>query len=215
MSTRNGDDPHADQPVYRTGADLDGARAAMVLIHGRGASAEDILGLAGEWRRQDVAYLAPQAAGGTWYPHRFLAPLPANEPYLTSALRAVQSVVRLIESYALPADRIVLLGFSQGACLAAEYAARNAQRYGGVVVLSGGLIGPPGTPRDYPGSLDATPAFFGCSDVDPHIPQSNVDASAEVFSRLGAAVDKRIYPGMSHTVNQDELDAVGAMLDAL
>ncbi len=215
MSTKNGDDPHAEQPVYRTGAALDTARAAMVLIHGRGASAEDILGLAGELKRPQLAYLAPQAAGNTWYPHRFVAPLAANEPYLSSALRAVHSVVQLIENSAISADRIVLLGFSQGACLAAEYAARNTRRYGGVAVLSGGLIGPPETPRDYAGSLDGTPVFLGCSDVDPHIPQALVDASAEVFERLGAAVDKRIYPGMSHTVNRDELDAVRAILDGL
>jgi len=215
MSTHNTNDPHAGQPVLRSGAAPDTARAAMVLIHGRGASAEDILGLADELGRPDVAYLAPQAAGHTWYPQRFLAPLAANEPYLSSALRAVHRVVKEIEGFDIPVHRIVLLGFSQGACLAAEYAARNAQRYGGVAVLSGGLIGPPDTPREYPGSFAATPVFLGCSDVDPHIPQASVDAAAEVFRRLQASVDKRIYPGMGHTVNRDELEAVRAILDGV
>jgi predicted esterase len=112
----------------------------------------------------------------------------------------------------MPAERIVLLGFSQGACLSLEFAARNARRFGGVVALSGGLIGPPGTPRDYSGDFAGTPAFLGCSDVDPHIPKERVDESAEVLRRMGAQVTERIYPGMGHTVNEDELDFVRQLL---
>jgi len=183
----------------------------MILVHGRGASAEDMLGLARELPFDDVSYLAPQAAGHTWYPHSFLAPLDANEPGLGSALRVVS---RLIDSLNVESPRIALLGFSQGACLALEYAARHARRYAGVFGLSGGLIGPPGTPRDYEGSFNGTPVLLGCSDVDPHIPLERVRESADVFRRLRATVDERIYEGMGHTVNDDEIAAIGRALAA-
>ena len=176
-----------------------------IFIHGRGASAEDILGLAPELGTDDVAYLAPQAAGHTWYPYSFLSPIPQNEPGITSALGVV---ARLVESTGLGAERVVILGFSQGACLALEFAARNPRRYAAVVALSGGLIGPPGTPRDYLGSMENTPVFIGCSDIDAHIPVERIRESAEVFRRMEAVVDERIYPGMGHTINEDELSRV-------
>lgn len=207
--------PHSGQPVLAAGEPLETARAAAVFVHGRGASAASILGLAAEFDAPGVAFLAPQAAGSTWYPNSFLAPLEANQPWLDSALEMVGAVLGRLEAAGFASSRVLLLGFSQGACLALEYAARNARRYGGVVGLSGGLIGPDGTPRDYAGSLDGTPVFLGCSDVDPHIPEPRVRHSADVLARLGADVDMRLYPGMGHTVNQDELDRVQEMLDAL
>ena len=161
---------------------------------------------------QDVAFLAPQAAGNTWYPYSFLTPMERNEPWLTSALTTVGRLIASLESGSVPADRIAVMGFSQGACLALEYAARNARRYAAVIGLSGGLIGPPGTPRNYAGSLDGTPVFLGCSDIDQHIPIERVHESSEVFRKLGAHVDERIYPGMGHTVNTDELVAVRTLL---
>ena len=179
----------------------------MILAHGRGASAADIMTVAAEVRFPGVAYLAPQAAGNAWYPNPFTAPLEANEPYLSSALGVLESQLARAEA-SLPVERIVLLGFSQGACLTLEFAARNARRYGGVVALSGGLIGPDGTPRDYPGTFDGTPAFLGCSDVDPHIRKDRVLEAREVFERMGALVTMRLYPGMGHTVNEDELAEV-------
>ena len=207
--------PHSGQPVLAAGEPLETARAAAVFVHGRGASAASILGLAAEFDAPGVAFLAPQAAGSTWYPNSFLAPLEANQPWLDSALEMVGAVLGRLEAAGFDSSRVLLLGFSQGACLALEYAARNARRYGGVVGLSGGLIGPDGTPRDYAGSLDGTPVFLGCSDVDPHIPEPRVRHSADVLARLGADVDMRLYPGMGHTVNQDELNRVQEMLGAL
>ncbi|HEV2108218.1 MAG TPA: alpha/beta fold hydrolase [Thermomicrobiales bacterium] len=205
-------DPHGDQPVVKAGVPVERATGAIVALHGRGSSAEDILGLAAALDPGGFAYLAPQAAGHTWYPNRFTAPRSSNEPFLSSALGAVAATVARATVAGIPHERIVLLGFSQGACLAIEYAARHARRWGGVIVLSGGLIGPPGTPRDYPGSFAGTPIFLGCSDVDAHIPVERVHESAEVVQRMGGDVDKRIYPGMGHTVNQDEVEAVRALL---
>ena len=205
----------AEIQVLAAGTPLAEARGAVVLIHGRGASAESILSLAGELRTEGLALLAPQAAGGSWYPHSFLMPLDQNEPHLSAALATVGATLAELEAAGIPAGRTVLLGFSQGACLATEYAARNARRYGGVVALSGGLIGPDGTPRDYPGSLDGTPTFLGCSDVDFHIHLARVEESGAIMRGLGGAVDLRIYPGMGHTVNRDELDAVRAILDGV
>lgn len=194
------------------GAPLDTARGAVILLHGRGGMAEDMLTLAEAFAQHDIAYLALQAPGRTWYPRSFLAPIAQNEPDLSHSLTAVGEAVRALKTAGLPAERIALVGFSQGACLALEFAARNAERFGGVAALSGGLIGPSRTPRDYQGSLAGTPAFVGCSDVDSHIPLERVNESAAVLQRLGANVTKRIYPGMGHTIIDDEVRAIQAML---
>ncbi|MDX1746720.1 MAG: dienelactone hydrolase family protein, partial [Halobacteriales archaeon] len=174
-----------------------------------------ILDIAGEFDRPDAAYLAPQAARNTWYPQSFMAETTANEPWLSSALAAVDRTVNRVTAAGIPHDRTVLLGFSQGACLASEYVARNARRYGGLVVLSGGLIGPPGTPRDYEGSLADTPVFIGCSDRDPHIPIERVHETTRVLTDLGADVQEEIYPNMGHGVSPEELDHDVALVDAV
>ena len=207
-------DPHADQPVVWRGFDPSNARLVVVLVHGRGASAEAIFTLAEQFEVPDVAYVAPEAADRTWYPYSFLAPMEQNEPKLSSALHLLEGLVDDVMRRGIPSNRIALVGFSQGACLALEFTARHAQRYAAIAGLSGGLIGPPGTPRDYAGTFAQTPVFLGCSDVDAHVPAERVHESAAVFTRLGAAVDERIYPGMGHTVNRDELDAVRALLSA-
>jgi predicted esterase len=206
---------HAGQPVLATGQPLKEAEAAMVLLHGRGGGARDIMALAGHWAKPGFAFLAPEAAGNTWYPYSFLAPLDRNEPELSSALSAVGGVLEQVEAAGVPLERTIVLGFSQGACLALEFAARNARRYGGVVGLSGGLVGPDGTPRTYPGSLAGTPVFLGCSDIDPHIPKERVTESARVLQDLGAAVTARIYPNLGHIVNQDEINFVRSLMDSV
>jgi predicted esterase len=187
----------------------------MIMIHGRGAAAEDILTLVPELDQPGFAYLAPQAAGGTWYPYPFTAPLASNEPYLSSALARVGEVLAQVGAAGIPPERTVLLGFSQGACLTLEWVARHAQRYGGVAGLSGGLIGPDDTPRDYPGTLDDTPIFLGCSDVDFHIRKERVEHSAQVLHGLGGLVTVRLYPNMGHTVNMDEIAFVRRMMAAV
>lgn len=205
-------DPHGAERVAHLGAPLGEARAAMILVHGRGASAESILDLARVLLQPGYAFLAPQAHGNQWYPNRFMAPIPSNEPGISSGLRKIDTVLADLARAGIPAERVILLGFSQGACLTLEFAARHARRYGGVVGLSGGLIGPDGTPRDYPGSLDGTPVFLGCSDVDSHIPEPRVRESGAILQHLGAHVDLRIYPGMGHTVVEDEIEAVRGMM---
>ena len=197
--------PHQGLPVLTAGESLASARAAMILVHGRGASAADILMLAGELPQPGFAYLAPEAANHAWYPNSFLVPLASNEPYLTSALAVIASLLEQANSAGIPAERTVIAGFSQGACLSLEFVARHARRYGGVIALSGGLIGPDGTPRDYAGSLAGTPVFLGCSDIDPHIPRERVLLSAEVLRALGGQVTAKLYPRMGHTINRDEL----------
>ncbi len=205
-------DPHAGGRVLRQGPTIEDARLAIILVHGRGGSAEDMLGLADELRTTDVAFLAPQAAGHTWYPYSFLAPIEQNEPGLSSALAVLAALVDELAREGMPSERVALAGFSQGACLALEFAARHARRYAAVIGLSGGLIGPPGTPRTYTGSFAATPTFLGCSDIDAHIPVERVHETGKIYRQLGAAVDERIYPKMGHTINRDELDAVRALL---
>src|SRR5215207_5816899 len=205
--------PHGGQRVLMGGAPLDGAKGGLIAIHGRGGGAEDIIALAREVAPQSVTILAPQAAGNTWYPYRFLEPTERNEPYLSSALRIVADLITQLGDRGIPPERIALLGFSQGACLALEAAARNPRRYAGVIGFSGGLIGPPGTSFDYAGSLDRTPVFIGSSDVDPHIPKERIEESAVALDRLGAAVDVRLYPGMGHTVNLEELEAARSLLE--
>ena len=174
-------DPHRGQPVLTAGAPLDRAKGAILMVHGRGATAEDILSLALELRHTDFAYLAPQAAGNAWYPYRFMESIERNEPWLSSALAKLASILSQISAAGIAPEQTLILGFSQGACLSLEFGARHARRYGGLVGLSGGLIGPDDTPRDYPGSLSGTPVFLGCSDVDPHIPKQRVDETAAVL----------------------------------
>lgn len=207
--------PHQGQPILLTGESLGDSKAAMLMLHGRGATAEDILSLSGEFDQPGFTYLAPQAAENTWYPNRFTAPIEANEPWLTSALEAVEYVFSQIVDAGIPPERILLLGFSQGACLTLEYAARNARRFGGIVGLSGGLIGPEDMQREYSGSLAGTPVFLGCSTGDFHIPRQRVDHAAEVLRALGGEVTKHLYPDLGHAINQDEIDFVRGMMKLL
>jgi predicted esterase len=207
--------PHDAQPVLRAGRPVGSGRAAMIMIHGRNAGPENILELARLIPHPEYSFLAPSAAGGTWYPLSFMAETARNEPGLSSGLAVIRQLVGSIEAGGVPRRRIILLGFSQGACLSSEFAVRNPSRFGGVVALSGGLIGPPGTVWNYPGSFEGTPVFLGCSDVDSHIPKARVDESAAVFSGMGATVTERIYPGMGHQVNEDELEFVREMMEAV
>jgi phospholipase/carboxylesterase len=207
--------PHQDQPVATAGASLESATAAVILVHGRGASARSILGMAEEFDYDDVAYLAPQAAGSTWYPQSFLAPVERNEPGRSSGLEVIGDLVADAEDADVPRERVLVSGFSQGACLASEFVARNPTRYGGLAALSGGLIGESIDRADYAGDLEGTPAFLGCSDVDPHIPEERVHETAAVLEDLGSDVMTRIYEGMGHTVNEDELGHVDEMIGAL
>jgi len=213
IETRKG--PHQGQPVLLAGEPLARARAAMLMVHGRGATAESILTLAQELAQPGFAYAAPQAANNTWYPQSFLAPIERNEPGLSSGLSAIAEVLAQLSAAGISPGRTLLLGFSQGACLSLEFVARHARRFGGVAGLSGGLIGPDGTPRNYSGSLDGTPVFLGCSDVDFHIPKERVHHTAEVLRRLGGNVTERLYPNMGHTINQDEIDFVREMMAEL
>ena len=207
--------PHQGQPLLVAGESLEKAQAAMIMVHGRGASAEDILGLSVDLKQPGFVYLAPQAAGYSWYPNSFLAPIASNEPGLSSGQAVIASILEQLAASGIPAERTVLLGFSQGACLSLEFVARNARRYGGVAGLSGALIGPDDTPRNYAGSLTGTPVFLGCSDVDFHIPKKRVLQAAEVLQRIGGIVTTRLYPRMGHTVNRDELRFVQGMMEKL
>jgi predicted esterase len=181
-------------------------KAAIILLHGRGGSAEDILGLREELGFPDATYLAPEAAGGTWYPYSFLAPIERNEPWLSASLAKVGDTVDGALRQGIPRERIVIAGFSQGACLASEFVARHAARYGGLIAFTGGLIGPPGTEFLYPGNLVGTPAFLGAGDPDPHVPWQRVAESATVLANLGAEVTLKRYPGIPHTIAREELD---------
>jgi predicted esterase len=205
---------HAGQPLLTRGPAPEQAGLTAVVVHGRGGSAADILSLADAIAMPGVSYVAPQAAGRTWYPKSFLAPLDENEPHLSSALATLAQLVGELDGRGIPAHRIALMGFSQGACLSLEFAARHPRRYAAIAGLSGGLIGPPGTPRRYPGSLDGTPVFLGCSDIDAHIPLERVRETAAVFRTLGAIVDERIYPGMGHTINEDEVAAIRTLMES-
>jgi predicted esterase len=205
-------DPHANQPVLTAGPAPEKADATIIFLHGRGASAESILDLYRVLDAEKFAAIAPEAAGNTWYPNSFLAPLDANQPYLNSALNRLDAIVTDLIGRGIPSQRIALLGFSQGACLTLEYVARHPRHYGAVIGLTGGLIGPPGTPRNYPGSLAGTAIFLGTSDPDPHVPFERVKETQTILSRMGADVELRRYPGMPHTIIDDELDACRKLL---
>jgi len=209
------DGPHQGQQLVTAGTPLGEADAAVILVHGRGATARSIVQMGQEVHREGVALLAPQAARNTWYPNSFLAPVEQNEPGRSSGLAAIDDAVERAAGAGIDRERVLLLGFSQGACLASEYVARNPRRYGGLAALSGGLIGESVDPTSYEGDIEGTPVFVGCSDVDPHIPLERVEATAEAFERLQGDVDKRIYEGMGHGVNDDELDAVDELVAGL
>ncbi len=200
--------PHQTGHVATSGAELPEAGAAMILVHGRGASAESILTLADDFDEPDIHYAAPQASQFTWYPYSFLEPTDRNQPGLNSGLQVIYDLMTAIEKAGIPKEKIILAGFSQGACLASEFAARHPARYGGVVALSGGLIGDSISPESYTGDLEETPVFLGCSDSDPHIPVERVHQTEEVFNSLNGNVTKKIYPGMPHTVIRDEIEHV-------
>jgi phospholipase/carboxylesterase len=207
--------PHAGQPLHSAGVPLTEAGAAMVMLHGRGSSADDILSLVDQLDQGRFAYLAPQAAGSSWYPKSFRAPLAENEPWLSSALAAVGEAAGTAEQAGIPADRVLLLGFSQGACLTLEFVARGPRRYGGVAALTGALIGPDGVEREPAGRLDGTPVFLGSGDPDPHVPLARVKEAAAAFTAMGAIVTQRVYPGLGHAVNRDEIDFVRGMMEGL
>ncbi|MEO1023489.1 MAG: phospholipase [Bacteroidota bacterium] len=204
--------PHQNQPVVQYG-DSD-AKKAMIMVHGRGATAQSILPLSQEFQTQHMKFLAPQANHHTWYPYSFLSPIEMNEPGISSGLQAIGSIVHNLEEEGISSNNIFLLGFSQGACLASEFVARHPKPYGGLFVLSGGVIGPEVHPHAYRGDLEKTPVFLGCSDIDPHIPKERVNASARLFETLGAHVIKKLYPNMGHLVNEDEIHHIQQILNS-
>ena len=210
---RSPSDVHADQPVLSDGPPLERAKVAMILIHGRGGSAEDMMGVYQALGVEDVAAIAPQAAGCTWYPNSFMAPLQSNQPFFESALRRIESIIAGLIAQKIASERIVVLGFSQGACVAMETVARYPRRYAAVMGLSGGLIGPPGTPRNYPGSLGGTPIFLGGVDPDSHVPFERVKEAETVLKKMGGEMEVRRYPGLPHTINSDEMDACRKLLE--
>lgn len=187
-------------------------KSAIILLHGRGGSAEDILGLREEFGFPEASYLAPEAPGHTWYPYSFLTPIERNEPWLTQSLAKVSETVDAALRQGIARENIVIAGFSQGACLASEFVARNAARYGGLIAFTGGLIGPPGTDFRYPGNLAGTPAFFGAGDPDPHVPWKRVQESADVLTKMGADVTLKRYAGMPHTISRQEISEARALL---
>ncbi len=204
---------HNPNNFLTAGKPLNEATKVMVMVHGRGGSAADILSLSGHITNDDFAFVAPEASGGSWYPYSFLKPLTDNEPYLSSALQVLTSLrARLQSDYNVKPSQLYWFGFSQGACLVLEFVARNAMEYGGVFGLSGGLIGPPETARDYVGSFGSTPIFLGCSDTDPHIPKERVLESEQVLRQMGAAVTVKLYPDFPHTINEDELKIVNLLI---
>jgi predicted esterase len=205
--------PHENSPIYAAGAKLEEASTAMILIHGRGASAEDILSLSTHLDYPGVVYLAPQAEGYTWYPNRFIFPVEQNEPYLSAALAKVDGLVKQVEARGIPTEKIFIGGFSQGACLASEYVIRNPKNYGGLLAFSGGYIGQMGLAREPVGDLGGMPAFLGCSDTDPHIPLQRVQETTSLLKAMGAAVTERIYPNMDHTINDDELELARTLIE--
>jgi glyoxalase family protein len=208
--------PHQGSPLLRQGSELASARSALILLHGRGASAQDIIGLAQAFSLpDDMIVLAPQAAGSVWYPQRLIAPIESNEPYLSSALRRLGEVVEMLEQAGIPAERILIGGFSQGASLAIEFVLRSGRRWGGLLAFSGGYIWPLGQPRAQAGSLAGTPVFLGCSDIDPHIPLARVEETAALLQAVGAQVDLHLYPNMGHTIIQEEIDAAQHIITAI
>ena len=194
---------HEIQAVLQAGKPLFEAGAVMILIHGRGDTSQGIMGLAEQLEHPEFAFLAPQAASNTWYPHQFLEPTERNEPYLSSALQTILNILEKTLEF-VPLEHTFILGFSQGACLTLEFASRHGGKFGGVIAFSGGLIGDTLQLGKYK-NLEQTPIFIGCSDIDSHIPKSRVEESAAMLEQLNANVTARIYPNFGHTINQDEL----------
>ena len=205
-------DPHRAGEVKMSGVPISEAVGAVILLHGRGGSAEDILSMACPIGLPRLTYLAAQAAGNSWYPNSFLAPIAANQPWLSSALGKVQSITYMLNQAGIEAERVAIGGFSQGACLATEFVAGHAKRYAGLFALTGGLIGPMGSELTHGGDLAGTSAFFGSSDPDPHVPWSRVRASAHIFETMGANVNLKRYENRAHTISSDELEIVRQLL---
>jgi len=207
--------PHQNQPVLYGGSPVERAKGAMIMLHGRGAGAHEILSLAEQIGEPQFLYAAPQARESEWYPGGMLDPVSDNEPGLTSALVVIDDLLKGLAALAMPPEQVILFGFSQGACMVLEYAVRNPRRYGAVVGLSGGLIGPPGTPRDYEGSLRGTPVFLGCGEDDRDVPVDRVRETAEALGSLSAEVTTRLYPGLGHAVGDDEIRVVQRLVAAV
>jgi predicted esterase len=206
--------PHDTQPVLTAGMRLDAAGAAAILVHGRGADPRDMAGLAQAFDRPGISYLMPAAAGNTWYPFSFMSPRERNEPGISSGLAVIDGLVQQCLERGVPEKKIIIGGFSQGACLSSEFCVRHPRKYGALLAFSGGLIGPPGSSwDDINAELSGMQVFLGCSDVDPHIPKERVIETEQVLARLGAAVVRKLYPGMGHTINADELKEAQRILD--
>jgi phospholipase/carboxylesterase len=191
--------------IITGGKKLAEARKALILAHGRGGSAEDILTLAPALDVKDLAWLAPQAAQHSWYPYSFLAPQAENEPWLSSALTVLGELVTDLVTQGITKDNIYFVGFSQGACLTLEFVTRNATKWGGVAAFTGGLIGEKIHPENYSGDFGGTPVFIGASNPDPHVPVERVYATVNILKDMNAAVTEKIYANMGHTINQDEI----------
>jgi predicted esterase len=205
--------PHETSPVYTAGAKLEDASAAMILIHGRGASAQDILSLSAPLNFPGVAYFAPQAEGFIWYPNRLIAPVESNEPYLSAAIAKIDGLVKHIEASGIPVERIFIGGFSQGASLSTEYVIRNPRPYGGLLIFSGGYIWQNGKPREAVGDLSGMPVFNGCSNVDPFIPLERMKETTALLTSMGAEVTERVYPNMDHTIIDEEIEFARSLIE--
>lgn len=201
--------------VIQKGPAPESAPAALILIHGRGATAAGMMDLYAALNRPDIAAVAPQAPGGTWYPHSFMAPFADNQPHLDHALQRIDDLVNDLLDRGLASGQIALLGFSQGACLTSEYTLRHPRRYGAIMILTGGYIGPPGIEHSDTGTFDGTPVFIGVNDPDPHVPFERAQDTADRYKRMGAAVELRRYPDMPHTVNDDEIAACRKLLERI
>ncbi|WP_232685846.1 alpha/beta hydrolase [Halobacterium zhouii] len=208
------DDPHRGQPLETAGAPPEAAEAAVVMLHGRSSTAKHVLGLIDEFHHHGVLYLAPQAARRTWYPRSGYAPFEENEPWFSSALERVRDALDVAADAGVPPERVLVFGFSQGGCLACEFVARNPRRYGGLVAFSGSLLGPE-VRGERDGSLDGTPIFLGCSDDDEYVPDGRVRESGSAFERLGADVTVRLYDGLGHEMNDDEIRRLDALVSNL
>ncbi len=218
MSTGNAPKPHGGGPVLIRDTRKDSSRApaaAVILLHGRGASARDIMSLAPEIGVDEVVYLAPHATGNSWYPRSFLAPIGENQPGIDSAHGVIEALIAGLGEVGVAADRVALLGFSQGACLASDHAMRFPRRYGAIIALTGGVIGPEGTTFAPAGDLLGTPVFLGANDPDPHVPASRVRETASVLGAMGARVEMKFYPGLPHSVCEDEIEVARGMIEAM